>query len=128
MKLSELEELYFQLMSMPLSQLSQYIDDERVGILYEGKSIRIFLIRSPTHKNYIRIEIEFQTCPNLERLPEKDEIRILDTMIWDIQYLRELIHHGFQLDIIEDSCIWSLRKEFNEGIDQSNLSLLLPPR
>jgi hypothetical protein len=127
MNLSELKERYGQLMSMPRSQLSQYIDEERVGILYEEESIRIFLIRSTTHENYIRIEIEFQTCPHLERLSDMNEICVLDSMILDIQYLKELILHGFQLDIIEDSCIWTLQKEFNGVINQSNLCLLLPP-
>ena len=126
MKFPEFEERYRQLMSIPLSELSQYNDDERVGLLYREKSIRIFLIRSTICEKKFKIEVEFQTCPPMERLSEREEISILDTMISDIHYLKELVFQGFQLDFIENSCIWTLQKEFF-AVDLSDLRLLLPP-
>ena len=126
MKLSELEKRYRQLMSVPFSQLSQYNKDERVGLLYEEGPIRIFLVRSSTCEDYIKIEIEFQTCPSLERVKGREKIDFLDTMVSKIHYLRKLLFHGFHLDIIENSCIWTLQKKFIEEINQTDLCILLP--
>ena len=124
MRLSELEERYRQQMSMPLSQLPQYDEGERFGILYNEESIRIFLIRSINQENIIKIEIEFDVCPHLES--NNDAIPVLEKMISNLYYLKGLLQHGYQLEIIENSCIWSLRKGFTKALGHSDLVLLLP--
>jgi len=124
MSRTELEERYRQLMSMPLTRLSQYNDEEKFGILFEDKSIRIFLIRLTNHDDIIRIEVELQASPNLDEVSDTDKISILERMISDLQYLKRLILHGFRLDIIENSCIWSLQKQFIGELDRSDLNLL----
>ena len=110
-------------MSIPLVQLSQYNDGEKFGILFEDKSIRIFLIRSTTH-DIIRIEVELQSSPNLDEVSDNDKISILEKMVSDLQYLKQLMLHGFRLDTIENSCIWSLQKQFIRELDRSDLVLL----
>ena len=123
MSITKIEERYRQLMSMPLVQLSQYNDGEKFGILFEDKSIRIFLIRSTTH-DIIRIEVELQSSPNLDEVSDNDKISILEKMVSDLQYLKQLMLHGFRLDTIENSCIWSLQKQFIRELDRSDLVLL----
>lgn len=123
MSITKIEERYRQLMSIPLVQLSQYNDGEKFGILFEDKSIRIFLIRSTTH-DIIRIEVELQSSPNLDEVSDNDKISILEKMVSDLQYLKQLMLHGFRLDTIENSCIWSLQKQFIRELDRSDLVLL----
>lgn len=124
MSITELEERYIRLMSMPLTQLSHYNDREKFGILFEDKSIRIFLIRSMNRIDIIRVEVELQAAPNLDEVADSDKIGILEKMISDLQYLKKLALHGFRLDTIENSCIWSLQKQFIGRLAQSDLSLL----
>lgn len=128
MELVELEGRYRHLMSMPLSQLSQYSENEMSGILFEESAIKVLLIRPINQPESITIEVEFQTCPFFEGISDTDGIVLLDTMLSSFQYLKQLLHDGFQLEIIENSCIWSLWKKYNESLDNSQLQLLLYPQ
>ena len=124
----ELEERYRHLMSMPFSSLSFAGEDQYSGILLDQNLIRILLIRYSSDDNRFKVEVELQMTPQEQARKYKEtKNQMLQSIITYIQYLIPLIHIGFELDIVGNSCIWSLSKEFQSEIDDETLKLLVPP-
>ncbi len=116
------------ILTSPLSQLCFDGGCEYTGTLFENSWLRILLIRQVKNPEYIRIELELQTCPFDTETKDIDAATaMIQTLILHMQYTSRLVQAGFDSRIIENSCVWSLNKEFNGEVDEDTLELLLPP-
>ena len=122
---SKLRERCLHLMSAPLSQLTFVKEHEYVGVLLNEKWIRILLVRRDDIHGYQRIEVELQTCPTTVETQSKDEATsIAHSLKKYAQYVLNLIDSGFQLEVIENGCVWSLSKEFDDVPSADSLTSL----
>ncbi len=128
MQFSELEERYRHLKSIALSSLFLAGKGQYTGTLLEEGCIRILLVRYSSSSGDVRLEVELRTNAH-EGKPEHGDnaAQMVQTMTSYFEYLMSLVKSGFELDVIENSCVWSLYKEFHGEIDESTLRILLPP-
>lgn len=128
MEFSELEERYRYLVSTALSSLFRAGMGQYSGMLLEEGWIRILLIRFSSCSSKVRLEVELRTNAHEETPKHGDNAaQMIQTMASYFEYLMALVKSGFELDVVEDSCVWSLFKEFHGEIDESTLRMLLPP-
>lgn len=128
MEFSELEERYRYLVSIPLSSLFRAGMGQYTGTLLEEGWIRILLVRYSSRSNDVRLEVELRTSV-YEGIPKHGDnaAQMIQAMASYLEYLLALVKSGFELDVVENSCVWSLYKKFHGEIDDSTLRLLLPP-
>ncbi len=128
MEFSELEERYRYLVSIPLSSLFPAGTGQYTGTLLEEGWVRVLLVRYSSCSSDVRVEVELRTNVH-EGIPKHGDnaAQMIRTMASYLEYLMGLVKSGFELDVIENSCVWSLYKEFHGKIDESTLIMLLPP-
>lgn len=128
MDFSELEERYRYLVSIPLSSLFLSGTGQYTGTLLEEGWIRILLVRYSSSANKVRLEVELRTNVH-DGIPKHGDTaaQMIQTMASYFEYLMVLVKNGFELDVVENSCVWSFYKEFHGEIDESTLIMLLPP-
>jgi hypothetical protein len=128
MEFSELEQRYRYLVSMPLSNLFPAGTGQYTGTLLEGGWIRILLIRYSPSSSDVRLEVELRTSAH-DGVPKHGDsaVQMIQAMVSYFRYLMSLVKSGFELDVVENSCVWSVYKEFHGEIDEPTLRMLLPP-
>jgi hypothetical protein len=122
MNISEIRERYEAFKSIPLSNLSPMDEGEYVQILSENPWIRAVLVRT---QDSVRMELEFQTSPtSIQEKLEVDHLAVLEEFLSRMEMLHELANLGFEIDILEDSCVWTASKVIGDEIDSAILMQL----
>jgi len=117
-----------------------YAENGRTILLYDERSIRIYLTREPQMWKEISLEVEvflspsddtMSTLPAAEepgarRVSQSDTRKLLRRCARNLDYLVKLEREGFVLDPVAGDCVWTARRVL-EGIPDAHLYKTISP-
>ena len=138
-KLSDLVEGY-ELLRSASQQDPVYAENGRTILLYDERSVRIYMTREPQTWKEISLEVEvflsqpddtMNTLPAAEgagarRVSQSDTRKLLRRCARYLDYLAKLQHEGFVLDPVAGDCVWTARRVL-EGIPDAHLYKTISP-
>lgn len=83
--------------------------EEYTQVLFETRWVRALVIQAQ-NGNQVKIEVELRMVPDIIDSNKNRSVAVLDELMTNLQVYQQLVMIGFEMTILDESCVWSASK------------------